>query len=155
MREASHWSSWAGTIKMVKARQSGDVAETILAAVEARDEVPSVQAINTSVESLVEVGFVAPNLEELARETDDPPNAENADPNQPRADGAMLYFGLWPVLLWPVVLWSNFILWPSPNSATTTKTLTLNPKFPPSACQRAPTFSGQASPEAGLCATQF
>ena len=55
-----------------------DIAETILAAVEARDEMPSVQAINQSVESLAEVGFVAP----LGKSW---PNAEDADPNQPRA----------------------------------------------------------------------
>ena len=42
------------------------------------------QAINQSVESLAEVGFVAPPWEELAREIVVPPNAEDADPNQPR-----------------------------------------------------------------------
>ena len=77
LREAAHWVSWADTIKMVKARHL-DIAETILAAVEARDEVPSVQAINQSVESLAEVGFVAPAWEELAREIVDPPIAEDA-----------------------------------------------------------------------------
>ena len=49
------------TIKMVKARQP-DIADIILAAVEARDEVPSVQAINQSVDILAEVGFVAHRL---------------------------------------------------------------------------------------------
>ena len=83
LREAAHWASWADTIKMVKARHP-DIADIILAAVEARDEVPSVQAINQSVESLAEVGFVAPPWEELARGIVVPPNAEDADPNQPR-----------------------------------------------------------------------
>ena len=59
LREAAHWASWADTIKMVKARHP-DIANIILAAVEARDEVPSVQAVNQSVESLAEIGFVAP-----------------------------------------------------------------------------------------------
>ena len=83
MREAAHWASWANTIKIVKARHP-DIADIILAAVEARDEVPSVQALNQSVESLAEVGFVAPPWEELARGIVVPPNAEDADPNQPR-----------------------------------------------------------------------
>ena len=83
LREAAHWASWADTIKMVKASHP-DIAETILAAVEARDEVPSVQAINQSVESVAEVGFDAPPWEELAREIVVPPNAEDADPHQPR-----------------------------------------------------------------------
>ena len=74
--EVAHWASWAAIT---------DIAETILAAVEARDEVPSVQAINRIVESLAEVGFVAPPWEELARDIVDPPNAEDADPNQRRA----------------------------------------------------------------------
>ena len=34
-------------------------------------------------------------------------------------------------------------------------TKTLNPKFPPSACQLLPPFSGQATPEAVLCTTQY
>ena len=49
------------------------------------EAVETVQAINRSVESLAEVGFAAPSWEELARETVDPPNAEDGDPNQPRA----------------------------------------------------------------------
>ena len=49
LREAAHWASWADTIKMVRARHP-EMAEVILQAVEARDEVSSVQAINRSVE---------------------------------------------------------------------------------------------------------
>ena len=51
-------------MKMVRTRHP-EVAETILQAIEARDEVPSVQAINQSLESLVDVGFAPPTWEEL------------------------------------------------------------------------------------------
>ena len=83
LREAAHWASWADTMKMVRARHP-EVAETILQAIEARDEVPSVQAINQSLESLVDVGFAPPTWEELATEIVHPPNVEDREPNQPR-----------------------------------------------------------------------
>ena len=83
LREAAHWASWADTISMVRARHP-EIAEVILRAVEARDEVPSVQAINRSVDSLADVGFVPPSWVELAREAVHPPTAEDGEPNQPR-----------------------------------------------------------------------
>ena len=51
---------------------------------EARDEVPSVQTINRSVDSLADIGFVPPTWEELAREAVHPPTAEDGEPNQSR-----------------------------------------------------------------------
>ena len=83
LREAAHWASWADTISMVRARHP-EIAEVILRAVEARDEVPSVLAITRSVDSLADVGFVPPSWAELAREAVHPPTAEDGEPNQPR-----------------------------------------------------------------------
>ena len=60
LREAAHWASWADAVKVVWARHP-DIAETILQAVDARDEAPSVQAINRSLESLVAVDFAPPS----------------------------------------------------------------------------------------------
>ena len=68
---------------MVRARDH-EIAEVILRALEARDEVPSVQAINRSVDSLADVGFVPPTWEELAREAVHPPTLKDGEPNQPR-----------------------------------------------------------------------
>ena len=59
LREAAHWASWADTISMIRARHP-EIVEVILRAVEAPDEVPSVQAVNRSVDSLAHVGFVPP-----------------------------------------------------------------------------------------------
>ena len=76
-------------MNMVRARHP-EVAETILHAVEARHEVPSIQAINQSRYSLLDAGFAPPTWDELATETVHLPNAENGEPNQPRVGGAML-----------------------------------------------------------------
>ena len=45
LQEAAQWTSWADTMKMVRARYP-EVAETITQAMEARDEVLSFQAIS-------------------------------------------------------------------------------------------------------------
>ena len=66
LREAAHWASWADTINMVRARHP-QKAEVIPRAMEASDEVPSVQAISRSVDSLADFGFVPPTWDELAR----------------------------------------------------------------------------------------
>ena len=68
---------------MVRARHP-EIADIILRTVEARDEVPSVQAINRSVDGLPDVGLVPPTWEELAREAVHPPTAEDGKPNQQR-----------------------------------------------------------------------
>ena len=84
LREAAHWASWANTMKMVWARHP-DIAETIMQAVNAHDDAPSVQAINRSRESLVAVGFTPPTWEELVvSETAHPPHVADGEPNQPR-----------------------------------------------------------------------
>ena len=83
LREAAHWASWADTMKMVWARHP-DIAETIMQAVNAHDDAPSVQAINRCRESLVAVGFTPPTWEELVSETAHPPHVADGEPNQPR-----------------------------------------------------------------------
>ena len=56
---------WADTIKMVHERHP-EVAESILEAVEAGNQAPSIVAINNSVENLVATGFTPPSWEELS-----------------------------------------------------------------------------------------
>ena len=47
LQEAAQWTSCADTMKMVRVRDPED-AETIMQAMEARDEVPSVQAMEST-----------------------------------------------------------------------------------------------------------
>ena len=71
LREAAYWASWDAILRSRRL------------AVEARDEVPSVLAINRSVDSLADVGFVPPSWAELTREAVHL-TAEDLEPNQPR-----------------------------------------------------------------------
>ena len=50
-------------------RTPPEVAESILEAVGAHNQAPSIVAINNSVENLVATGFTLPSWEELSRST--------------------------------------------------------------------------------------
>ena len=62
----------------------GKIPESILEAVEARNQAPSFVAINNSVENLVATGFTPPSWEELSRSTVEAPALVDEEPNQPR-----------------------------------------------------------------------
>ena len=83
LRHVAHWASWADTIKMVHERYP-EVAESILEAVEAHNQAPSIVAINNSVENLVATGFTPPIWEELSRSAVEAPAPVDEEPNQPR-----------------------------------------------------------------------
>ena len=83
LRLRAHWATWADAFNMVRARHP-EIAEVIQRAVGARDEVPSVQAVNRSVDSFGRRWICPAHLEELAREAVHPPTAEDGEPNQLR-----------------------------------------------------------------------
>ena len=88
LRHVAHWASWADTIKMVHELHP-EVAESILEAVEAHNQAPSIVAINNSVENLVATGFIPPSWEELSRSTVEAPAPVDEEPNQPRVGVAV------------------------------------------------------------------
>ena len=84
LRHAAYWASWADAIKMIAARHP-EIAGTIIRAVHAGFEAPSVQAIVTSQRCLERDGFVCPSWEDLATGEVGAALEEDEDPNQPRA----------------------------------------------------------------------
>ena len=83
LRHAAYWASWVDPIKI--ADRHPEIAGTIIRAVHAELEAPSVQAIVTSQRCLERDGFVCPSWEDLATGEVGAAFEEDEDPNQTRA----------------------------------------------------------------------
>ena len=103
LREAAHWASWADTMKTVWARHL-DIAETIMQAVNAHDDAPSVQAINRSREILVAVGFAHPFGKSWSLRLPTLHTLQIVNPTSPEWDGRQKWHVKWSRPLWPTRL---------------------------------------------------